>query len=55
VPQDPDVETTPKYSMEWAAKSNYKALPDVSWWRVKTHIKTVRFVNQKQGGNWNLI
>ena len=38
--------------MEWAAKSNCKALPNESWWRVKTHIEIVRFINQKHGRNW---
>jgi len=52
VPQDPGVETTPFYPTEWTAKSNCKALPGVSWWRVKTHIEIVRFINQKHGRNW---
>ena len=38
VPQDLDVETTPEDPMAWVAKSNCKALPDVSWRRVKTHL-----------------
>ena len=52
VPQDQNVETTPEYPMELAVKSNCKALPGVSWWRVKTHIEIVRFINQKHGRNW---
>ena len=38
VPQDLDVETTPEDPMARVAKSNCKALPDVSLWRVKTHL-----------------
>jgi hypothetical protein len=38
--------------MEWAAKSNCKALHGVSWWCVKTHTEIVSFVNQKHDGNW---
>jgi len=53
--QDLDVETTPEDPMAWVAKSNCKALPDVSWWRVKTHLEIVRFVNQKHWGKLAIL
>lgn len=52
VQQDAGVKVTPEDPMAWVAKSNCKALPDVSWWRVKTHQEIVRFVDQKHGGDW---
>ncbi|MBC8339437.1 MAG: response regulator transcription factor [Rhodospirillales bacterium] len=36
----------------WAAKSRCKPVPQVNWWRYKTHKDISAYVNRKHGGDW---
>lgn len=36
----------------WVKNSKCAPLPDVKWWRVKTHLQIVRFVNSEHKGDW---
>ena len=42
----------PANSTAWVKDSRCDPLPDVNWWRVKTHQQVVRFVNREHGGDW---
>lgn len=44
--------TLPPLSTAWVSKSKCAPLPDVKWWRVKTHQQVVRFVNREHNGDW---
>ncbi len=39
-------------STDWALNSVCPPLPDVKWWRVKTHMQIVLFVNREHDGDW---
>lgn len=42
----------PSSSTAWVKNSRCAPLPNVKWWRVKTHQQVVRFVNREHKGDW---
>jgi len=54
--KDPDARSTRPIaagSYSWVLRSKCDKLPDVEWWRFKTHLDVVRYVNRKHGGDWS--
>jgi len=37
---------------EWVLKSKCDPIPDVEWWKTKTHESIAAYVHQKHDGNW---
>ncbi len=54
VPQTQQAEPAPlpADSTAWVKDSNCAPLPDVKWWRVKSHQQIVRYVNREHDGDW---
>lgn len=42
----------PASSTAWVKNSKCEPLPDLNWWRVKTHQQVVRYVNREHEGDW---
>jgi len=54
--KDPDARSTRPLaagSYSWVLRSECDKLPDVEWWRFKSHLDIVRYVNRKHGGDWS--
>jgi len=54
--KDPDARSTRPLaagSYAWVLRSKCDKLPNVEWWRFKTHLDIVRYVNRKHGGDWS--
>ncbi|NQW00017.1 MAG: response regulator [Rhodospirillales bacterium] len=45
-------DASPVDGTEWVKNSKCAPLPDVKWWRVKSHLQVVLFVNSEHGGDW---
>ena len=39
-------------SYSWVLKAKCPAIPDVPWWRVRSHTEIVRYVNTRHSGDW---
>jgi len=37
----------------WVFESQCDDMPDVAWWRIKTRLEVVRYVNDQLNGNWS--
>jgi len=48
-PPKPAAEET---GYEWALKSKCDPIPDVEWWKNKTHVSIAIYVGQKHDGDW---
>ena len=46
--------TAEERSYEWALKSKCDPLPDVEWWKYKTHESIAAYVDQKHDGDWKV-
>jgi len=48
-PPKPAAEET---GYEWALKSKCDPIPDIEWWKNKTHVSIAAYVDRKHGGEW---
>jgi len=44
--------TSPAVPKNWVKASKCPQIPDLAWWRVKSHEQIVQYVSRKYDGNW---